>query len=65
MLRIKSLTARMFLLPLLAAAGMAASQDVDPRLAESRDIVRDFAASARASVASDGPFPASAAPVTR
>ena len=29
------------------------------------DIVRDFAASARASVASDGPFPASASPVTR
>ena len=44
-----------------------AGQSVETITAElpARDIVRDFAASTRASVASNGPFPASASPVTR
>jgi len=62
MLRIKSLTAGMILLSLLAAAGMAASQDDDPRLEESREIVRDFAgrlqAALQSAMASGGPVKA-------
>lgn len=59
MIRRNSLTVRLIFLLLLAAADTAVHAEDDPRLAESRDIVRDFAsrlqAALQSAMASGGP----------